>query len=484
MNQNETDKKAEETAAYRLKVILPLCAPELCRQDRIMLQHEAAERWDISYRTVGRWLDAYLKEGFEGLKPKKMPDKTELKTISAEVLDLAIAIRKENPGRSVEDIILIIESEGRAEPGVVKRSTLQRYLSAAGYSQKQMRAYLATPGKAAFRFQKKHRFELWQGDVKYGPMIMIDGKETRTYWVCWIDDCTRYIVHAEFYIGETADNILDCLKKAIDKAGLPDKLMVDNGAAYRSEALRQVCNRLGIKLIRCKPYSPESKGKQERKNKDMDKFIEEARLEDFRSFDELNLFNKMWVSETHNNKPHSALPGHITPRTAFKTDSRVAAFVPPEKLDAAFIRSKDNVSVDQTGIFRFKNCMYQVKDMSLKSSSVTIAWPPLHYERMYVWCEAKKTGTTAEPFEIGPYIDYDLKAAFTAPEEVKAEGSRLFAALLKTYSDRHPDSFIVEELEEIRKRDREADAERKASEEKPRQESTFTNLVVTEEKEA
>ena len=481
MVKNEAEKKAEDVAVERMQAILPLCVPGLNGNDRIRLQHEAADGAGVSYRTIGRWLNAYEESGFEGLKPKAMPDKAETRTISDEALKLAIDVRKENPARSVEDLILILESEGKVEMGVLKRSTLQRYLSDAGYSQRQMRKYLSSPGKAAFRFQKQHRMELMQGDVKYGPTIMIDGKPTKTYWVCWIDDCTRYITHAEFYTGETTDDILDALKKSIDKAGTPEKCYVDNGPGYRAEELRKVASRLGIIVKRCGPYQSQSKGKQERANRDLDKFIEETKLMDFRSLEELNLYNKVWVSETHNNRPHSGLPGRITPHTAFFTDSQRLRYVAPETLDAAFIRTKEKVSVDQTGIFRFKNCMYQVKDMSLKSSSVTIAWPPLHYEKMYVWCEAKKTGTTAEPFEIGPYIDFELRQAFTADEEFKAEGSRLFDALLKAYADRNPDSCIYEDLDLIRKRKVQEDAERSEENKKHMQESTFTMLSATEQ---
>lgn len=205
------------------------------------------------------------------------------------------------------------------------------------------------------------------------------------------------------------------------------------------------------------------------------------KLSDFRSLEELNLYNKIWVSETHNEKSHSALPGRITPKTAFRTDSRCLRYVDPEKLDAAFIQTKSKVSVDQTGIFNFKNCMYQVKDMNLASSSVVIAWVPLHYEQMYVWCEAKKMWTTAEPFKIGPHIDYELKASFAAPEEVKVEGSRLFDALLKAYAGRHPDAMIYEDLETVRADTRKKEEERKAEESDKHQDSTFSALAEDED---
>ncbi|MCM3763336.1 transposase, partial [Alkalihalobacillus oceani] len=84
--------------------------------------------------------------------------------------DQAILLRKEVPSRSVAQIIQILEWEGLAEPGQIKRSTLQEKLTEKGYSTRQMRLYSQT-GVAARRFQKRHRNQLWQSDIKYGPYL-------------------------------------------------------------------------------------------------------------------------------------------------------------------------------------------------------------------------------------------------------------------------------------------------------------------------
>lgn len=56
----------------------------------------------------------------------------------------------------------------------------------------------------------------------------------------------------------------DCLRKALAKRGLPRKLYVDNGAAFRSHHLENITASLGIALIHSKPYQPEGGGKIER----------------------------------------------------------------------------------------------------------------------------------------------------------------------------------------------------------------------------
>ncbi len=43
-----------------------------------------------------------------------------------------------------------------------------------------------------------------------------------------------------------------------------ESIMTDNGSCYRSFAFRKACQRLGLKHIRTKPYTPRTNGKAER----------------------------------------------------------------------------------------------------------------------------------------------------------------------------------------------------------------------------
>ncbi|HCF49302.1 MAG TPA: transposase, partial [Syntrophomonas sp.] len=75
-----------------------------------------------------------------GLKPKGK-GRLESKAISEELIEQAILLRREVPSRSIAQIIQILEWEGKAGPGEIKRSTLQEKLSERGYSSRQMRIY-------------------------------------------------------------------------------------------------------------------------------------------------------------------------------------------------------------------------------------------------------------------------------------------------------------------------------------------------------
>jgi putative transposase len=64
-------QNAEELAAKRMVMIMPLLDDSLDPISIVELKKKLAEQHELSYRTISRYYDAYLKEGFEGLKPKQ-----------------------------------------------------------------------------------------------------------------------------------------------------------------------------------------------------------------------------------------------------------------------------------------------------------------------------------------------------------------------------------------------------------------------------
>ena len=133
----------EEEALARFQIISPLLDEYLDEAKYIQLRRKQAEKYNLSDKTVRRYVNAYRQNGFEGLKPRtrhyyrkgNLPDNYE------ELVQEAIQLRREVPSRSVEKIILILEMEKRVAPGVLKRSTLQRHLYEAGFGAGQMEVY-------------------------------------------------------------------------------------------------------------------------------------------------------------------------------------------------------------------------------------------------------------------------------------------------------------------------------------------------------
>lgn len=127
-------KLATEIAEERMSIIAPLLSQHMDSSQVAQLRREICERSQISQRTLEQYLSAYLNGGFEGLKPQSKGAHSSFK-IPQELLDEAIHLRRELPSRSIPTVIQILELEGKATPGFLKRTTLQDALSRAGYSQ-------------------------------------------------------------------------------------------------------------------------------------------------------------------------------------------------------------------------------------------------------------------------------------------------------------------------------------------------------------
>jgi putative transposase len=309
-------KTPQDVATERFEAISPLLDSNLDSSLFCTKKTELAKRYQVSYRTIGRWYQKYCQDGFQGLVPKAPiheKSSSKLPANFAEIVEQAIELRRECPTRSVKTILKILELEHSVEPGEVSRSTLQRHLQKQGFGTKQVAMY--QKGKpAARRFQKQFRGALYQGDIKYGPYLPIGpkGRLQQTFLAAWIDDATRFVVSAKFYANQTTDIIEDSLRTAIMQAGQPKALFVDNGKQYRSKWLKHACAKLGIRLLHAKEYSPESKGKIERVNRTVDSFLAECALQKPRTLDELNQY---FAQEEYHQEPHTGLGG-MSPATA------------------------------------------------------------------------------------------------------------------------------------------------------------------------
>ena len=98
-----------------------------------------------------------------------------------------------------------------------------------------------------------------------------DGHKRRT--VGWefvhiaIDDCTR-LAYAEVLADEKATTAVGFLRRALaffKRHGIQvERLLTDNGSAYRSTVHAIACRALGIRHLRTRPYRPQTNGKAER----------------------------------------------------------------------------------------------------------------------------------------------------------------------------------------------------------------------------
>jgi transposase InsO family protein len=154
-------------------------------------------------------------------------------------------------------------------------STLRRYMQAHGMVRKPRSAPQGLPGeeRAARRrenrevrsYEAEHVGSLWHLDFHHGSLKVLSerGQWQRPMALGILDDHSRLCCHLQWYLSETAEDLVHGLSQAIQKRGLPRALMTDNGAAMAAEEVAEGLVRLSIVHEQTLPYSPYQNGKQE-----------------------------------------------------------------------------------------------------------------------------------------------------------------------------------------------------------------------------
>jgi len=133
-NQHEGPKESRGNCCPADATVISTSGRGLDNARARQIKARICEESGISERTLRRYLTQYRREGFSGLKPKGKRGCRTSEAIPPEILEQAILLRRQVPSRSISQIIQILEWEGLAEPGQIKRSTLQEKLAERGYS--------------------------------------------------------------------------------------------------------------------------------------------------------------------------------------------------------------------------------------------------------------------------------------------------------------------------------------------------------------
>jgi transposase InsO family protein len=224
----------------------------------------AAEAAGISLRTARKWLRRFETEGDAGLRDRSSrPAKTR------STIDEALRSRIERLRRERMPMRRIAQVVGRSV------ATLSRVLAALGLSS--LKAL--TPARPVVRYERSAPGEMLHLDTKKLGRIERPGhrvtgdRRDASRGAGWevahvaIDDHSRagfVQVHAD----EQKRTAVDFLKTAVAHyAALGvriQRVLTDNGSAYRSRLFARTCQALGIKHSFTRPYRPQTNGKAER----------------------------------------------------------------------------------------------------------------------------------------------------------------------------------------------------------------------------
>ena len=279
-------------------------------QERL-LGEKCARKWQIPYSDRTRisraamlsWIKQYKQSGgkLESLYPKDRQDRQKSRAIDEHTAENLIALRKSMPRATVPVLIKAMEKRRLVDPGTrLKATTVYRFL----HNHQLMRSPVSHPDRRKFEAELPN--DLWQSDVMHGPLVTAEPRQKKSYLIAFLDDHSRLVPYARFYLSEKLEDFLDAFEKALLKRGLPRKLYVDNGAAYRSRHLEHITASLGIALVHAKPYQPQGKGKIERFNRRVrQQFL--PTVPSTLSLDELNERFDVWLRQQYHATRHSAI---------------------------------------------------------------------------------------------------------------------------------------------------------------------------------
>jgi len=154
-------------------------------------------------------------------------------------------------------------------------ATVRRYMKAHGWVRKPRPHPKQRPGEERAEIRRQTRevrsYEaayvgsLWHLDFHHGSLKVLTpgGQWLRPIALGILDDHSRLCCHLQWYLTETAEDLVHGLSQAIQKRGLPRALLTDNGPAMVADEVTEGLLRLGIVHERTLPYSPYQNGKQE-----------------------------------------------------------------------------------------------------------------------------------------------------------------------------------------------------------------------------
>ncbi len=415
----ENDERRRETALFRYGVIADLVQLEPNHRGLYELLSKKAQqeytipgslRRHVAAETMRGWLRAYRRGGFDALVPRVRADHGSTRSIPAHVIDLLCQMKEDTPALSIPLLIKSARAEHRdvvTDEVVLPESTVHRVLARRGLMKKRPDE---PTNKDRRRFEHESAGDLWMSDVMYGPKIRDLGRQRRTYLVAIIDDATRVVPHAAFTFSEGAVTYLSVLERAVRRRGIPKRLYVDNGAAFRSKQLSIVCAKLGIALIHAKPYSPQGKGKMERWFRTVRmQLLPMLRAEQLASLEAMNRALAAWIEGEYHHAPHRGLDNECPADKWARTSDGVR--MPAADLGDHFLaEQKRSVQKDRT--VTLDGVAFEV-DAVLVGERVTLRFDPAR----------KPDKRTVEVWHQGRRVEIARRVDVLANSFIKRNGS-------------------------------------------------------------
>jgi transposase InsO family protein len=280
---------------------------------------EVAERYGVSRQSVHDWIARYERGGMAGLADRSHRPRSCPHQIAADIEAKICELRRIHPDWGPRTLVHRLERMG-IEP-LPSRATVYRVL---------IRNNLIAPRRRRRRktdyrsFERSKPMELWQADVM-GGIFLVSGQELKV--ITGIDDHSRFCVIARVLERATARPVCAAFAEALDRYGIPDEVLTDNGKVFTARFARmggetlfdKICRGHGIHHILTGVRAPTTIGKVERFHETLrrDFFSKHT----FSTIEQAQAALDVFVDGYNNDRPHQSL-GMLSPVARFRFGSK------------------------------------------------------------------------------------------------------------------------------------------------------------------
>ena len=350
---NNMEQEKTKKALMKYSAIAPLITGNVNQYESKEAFFRSASEQEFTYDgvtykkysagTIKRWYLEYVNKGFDELKTKQRSDINVSRKLSTDAIEY-IHYQVENYPRKPSTIIYQeLITEAIVGPKDTSLATVNREV-------KRKRQLMKKPNpdidKVLARYERENINEVWCGDSSFGPNVTVNGEKRKTHIIAFIDDCSRFIVGIDIYLNDNTINLINTMKQAVKRHGVPKMFNFDNGSNYKSIDTQETIANIHSSVHYCHPYSPVQKAKIERffgtmKKQWMSKYNQSSvSLEQVKE-------DLLSYVEQYNNTVHSSLNGK-TPNQRFFDQADLIKYLDTNEFNEAFmVRFERQASIDR-----------------------------------------------------------------------------------------------------------------------------------------
>lgn len=331
----------------------------------------------FSWTTLKKWLHLYRRYGLDGLKPAFRADRGKSRKIETEVQERIAAICGNKNLKTVSNLYRYLVREKIITADTFTEVTLRNFMKANNIE------FMKEPKQPRKSFEVPHVNMLWTADFMHGPYVRDGKKKLKSYLCAIIDDHSRVITGARFFLQESSLSLQKTLKAAVLTYGIPVKFYCDNGKVFVSGYIHLVCAKLGIALIHSKPYDSPSRGKIERFFRTVrDMFLPLLTYDHQLTLESINEQFRSWLHEYHH-RTHAGIRQAPMDRYLNDLPGVKRRTIEAREADAYFYHSVERtVRNDRTIVFRKREYEVPAKYIGRK---IEIRFPLDNPEQMSIF---------------------------------------------------------------------------------------------------